>query len=405
MKQKLIYLLTVLCSVLLLWGGNKIATEDLALQGDGAAAETVKVRVVEITARVPSQVVIDGITQTTQDSTYFKGEVLAGARKGQVLFAKQQLDPLMGGQPDQVQAGDKVLLTHNPDEQADTDWIWAERVRSDALIWPGVVFCLVLFAFGRAKGVNTILSLGFTIAAIFAVFVPAILSGHNVYLWAILVCAFIVVMTLLIVNGPGRKSLAAGLGCAAGVLITGLLTFGMDKIIRLTGMVDENSMFLTYLNGEKPLDLKAIIFGAIIIGAVGAIMDVAVDIAASLYEIKRKLPQSSFHSLVRSGYTIGRDILGTMANTLVLAYIGSSLSVVLLLFAYNDSLLYILNREMIVVEILQALVGSFGILLTIPATSLICGLLYGHRGGEGEDGVKKAEEAPRRASWEDLPNL
>ena len=71
----------------------------------------------------------------------------------------------------------------------------------------------------------------------------------------------------------------------------------------------------------------------------------------------------------------------------------------------NDSLLYILNREMIVVEILQALVGSFGILLTIPATSLICGLLYGHRGGEGEDDAKKAEEAPRKPSWEDLPNL
>ena len=150
----------------------------------------------------------------------------------------------------------------------------------------------------------------------------------------------------------------------------------MDNIIKLTGYVDENSVYLVYLNEENPIDLKAIIFSSIIIGAIGAIMDVAVDISVALKEIADKVKDSSFHSIVKSGLTIGRDILGTMSTTLILAYIGSSLSVVLLLVAYNSSLTYLFNREMIVVEILQALVGSLGILFTIPLTSIICGILY-----------------------------
>ena len=133
-------------------------------------------------------------------------------------------------------------------------------------------------------------------------------------------------------------------------------------------MVDDDSLHLYLLNEDRPIDLKAIIFSAIIIGAIGAIMDVSVSIASSLKELQDQVEHVSFGMLLKSGITIGKDMMGTMANTLILAYIGSSLSVTLLLVAYSNSLLTLFNREMIVVEILNALVGSFGILLTIPLT-------------------------------------
>ena len=133
---------------------------------------------------------------------------------------------------------------------------------------------------------------------------------------------------------------------------------------------------MTYISTGTPIDLKAIIFAAILIGALGAIMDVSMSISSSLWEVKEKSGATSFNTLFRSGMNIGRDVMGTMANTLILAYIGSSLSIVLLLSAYSTSLIYLLNREMIVVEILQALVGSFGILFAMPLTSFICAIIY-----------------------------
>jgi uncharacterized membrane protein len=147
-------------------------------------------------------------------------------------------------------------------------------------------------------------------------------------------------------------------------------------VLFLTGIVDENSRYLANLPLETPINLKAIMFAGIIIGAMGAIMDVAMSISSSLWEVKEKARIINFETLFRSGLAIGRDIMGSMANTLILAYIGSSLSVVLILSVYNNSLLSLFNTEMIVVEILQALAGSLGILFAIPLTAFFCSIIY-----------------------------
>ena len=198
---------------------------------------------------------------------------------------------------------------------------------------------------------------------------PAILSGKNVYCWTILTCAFIVVTNLLLVNGISRKTIATILGCIGGLVIAALISASADSFLQLTGLVDEDSMYLLFLNPADPVDLKAIIFSAIIIGALGAIMDVAMDIASALNELAATTAEPTRKMLLQAGNNIGRDILGMMSNTLILAYIGGSLTIVLLFFAYNHSLLYLLNKEMVVVEIMQAVIGSFGILFTIPFTS------------------------------------
>jgi uncharacterized membrane protein len=192
----------------------------------------------------------------------------------------------------------------------------------------------------------------------------------------VVTCFYTVAVSFLIISGGTQKTLAAILGCLGGITVSGILTVIMDRVLVLTGYIDEGSYELTYLFGETGINLRAIIFASILIGAMGAIMDIAMSIASSLWELKQKSTASSAGSLFRSGISIGRDIMGTMANTLILAYIGSSLSTVLLLCSYSLSLPYLLNQEMIVVEILQALVGSFGILLTLPLTAAISAALY-----------------------------
>lgn len=151
-------------------------------------------------------------------------------------------------------------------EELNLYWSFSEYVRTDALLVLGLVFCLFLFIFGRTKGINTLISLAFTCLAVFLVFLPSVLNGLNIYFWSILVCIFIIVMTLLIINGADAKSLVAGIGCVSGVLTAGLLTLIMDRFLNLTGLLDDESMFLYFLNAEYPIDLKAIIFAAIIIG-------------------------------------------------------------------------------------------------------------------------------------------
>lgn len=287
----------------------------------------------------------------------------------------QNIDPMLNSNLAQVEAGDKVLLIYN-EFHDEPIWEFIEFIKIDKLYILGGLFTLALLVFGRLKGFNTLISLTFTCAAIFLVFIPAILSGKNIYVSAIVICLFTTVMTYLIINGYNKKTLAASLGCIGGLFTAGAITLLMGRILALTGFSSEESLYLSFLSPDRPLDLKAIIFAAILIGAMGAIMDVAMSISSSLQELNEQAGSSSSSDLFRSGMNIGRDIMGTMVNTLILAYIGSSLSVVLLMFAYSTSLNTLLNSEKIVVEILQALVGSFGVLFALPLTSMICAILY-----------------------------
>lgn len=400
-RRAAVYLAAILFSFLFLLSGHRIAAGG-KLEVEGAdRAEVVKAEVIAILSREGQAYTLGGAGTVTGTSITFSAQVISGPRKGQVFTAVQQNDPFTPAHQKEIAVGDRVLL-HSTAGLSGAEavpgasgWLLGEYVRSDALLMLLAAFLLLILLFGRGKGLNTIVSLGFTCAAVFFVFIPSILSGQNIYLWSVVTCVFVIVMTLLIVAGADRKSLAAGLGCTGGVLFAGLLTVLMDRFLQLTGFLNEESTYLSYLGTERPIDLKAVIFAAIIIGAMGAIMDVSMSISSSLWELREKLGGAPPELLFHSGVTIGRDIMGTMANTLVLAYIGSSLSSVLLLIAYNESALALFNREKIVVEVLQSLTGSFGILAALPLTSLVCALLYGER--KGRLSKPPETESPRPA--------
>lgn len=374
-QQILVWLITVCLSVAYIAGGYRIFSQDVNIFNvDGAYVE--KGRVEKIGETVSDQYDLSEDITYENNLTYFTVTLLTGPDKGMEVIAAQTSDNYTEVHEEPVSVGDKVILYNYGDESMDVDWIFGGYARFDLLLVLGAVFFLLLLAFGKLKGLNTIISLTFTILAIFTVFIPSILGGYNIYVMSLVTCIFTISMTLLLTNGASTKSLATILGCIFGVAVAAGLSILFEKLLRLTGMLDEHSIYLTYLDSGVSLDLVALIYAMIVIGAMGAVMDVAMDIASSLYEIRLHARDIGFASLVKSGIRIGRDVMGTMANTLVLAYIGSSLCSILLLITYSSSLRELLNRESIVVEILQALIGSTAILLTIPLTAIVCGVMY-----------------------------
>jgi uncharacterized membrane protein len=372
-KIKIPYLATVIISILIIFIGHNLTVKGLIVF-QNKSQEILKAKVLNVKELID----LDEGFYENQDlfpmqgkRIIFESTVTGGERKGEVLTASQNFGGFLHVPQRQVKKGDSVLII-----KFDNEWFFNGYLRTNKLIGLTIIFAVCLLAFGGKKGFNTILSLSLTCAAVFAVFIPGILSGKNIYMMSIFVCVYTIVMTLLLVIGYNKKSLTAALGCLGGLAVSGLIIFIMDRLLHLTGVVDENSRYLTNLPLENPINLKAIVFAGIIIGAMGAVEDVATSIASSLWEIKEKVGKIKFEALFRSGITIGRDIMGSMSNTLILAYIGSSLSVVLILSVFSGSLLALLNMEMIVVEILQALIGSLGILFSMPLTALVCSIVY-----------------------------
>lgn len=368
MNNKKIYWLTIVISILYIFLGNKFFTKDINFfEPTEYDAKFVKAEVVEVFE--------EEYEEEEYEDLKFKAKILDSDYGKEIVTANQMFDMSSFSYFNPVKVGDKILLYENVDVDGFVTWYADQPVRSDGIIVLGVIFFVLLILFGRKQGVNTIVALVFTCLSIFIVFVPSVISGYNIYIMPVVTAIYIVVMTLIIVYGGNRKSFVAALGCVAGILLSGILTVIMANMLELTGLLDEDSMNLLYINPDMPIDLRGVIFASIILGAIGAVMDVSMSIASSLNELVENMDMPSFSQIIKSGFEIGRDMMGTMANTLILAYIGSSMSV-LLYCAYNSSFIYRMNKEIIIVELLQSLIGSIGILTVIPFATFISAKVY-----------------------------
>ena len=373
LPNRLFHIAVITLSILFIIIGNRVASSGLELGFTNNAPEFggqnfYSARIMRIVDRIEE----DSFGFITI-RIIFDAQITSGDKRGYEITATQLLSDFFIIEEPYVQAGDRVLLVYDDFTQ---EYFFTDFVRINAVIVLGAVFLVLVILFGRGKGLSAIVALILTCLAVFLVFIPAILTGRNVYVATIIVCLFSIISTLLIVIGPNKKALSAMLGCLGGVVLAGALMVIMDPLLTLTGIVDHESQALLMLPTQNPINLRAIIFAGVILGAVGAIMDVAMTIASSLWEVFEVGTISDFKSLVKSGINIGRDILGTMLNTLVLAYIGSSLSLILVIVITTPSYMQLFNMELITVELIRALVGAFGMFLTIPLTAVICGVLY-----------------------------
>lgn len=296
------------------------------------------------------------------DNGAYAGRVIDARYARSIGFSDKYLSPAL-------RLGDQVMLILGEEEgvlMADV----ADVIRERHLLWLAIAFVAGLVLIGGAKGLKTVLTLGLTVLSVFYLLIPAILKGADPIVVTIGICIGVTMLTLVLVTGVGKKTLAAVIGTTVGVVSAGLIARAVGLAASLTGMGDEESQMLMYIPGDLRMDFQGLLFAGILLGALGAAMDVAVSMSSSMFELKEHNPGLPPRGLLKAGMNVGRDIMGTMANTLILAYTGGSLHLLLLMAAFDMPFLDMVNRDLLASEIVRALAGSIGLLLTIPATAL-----------------------------------
>ncbi len=255
--------------------------------------------------------------------------------------------------------------------------------RDIPLMWLALGFIVLLLLFFGRSGIKSFSALVITCFMLIFVMIPLVYSGMDPVLAVAIFGFATIVVTLLMVHGPSVSSLAAGMGAVGGVITAALIAYILKKIIWITGTVDEESISLLYTDNGRNLDIASILFAAIVIGSLGGTIDVSVSISSSLEELKEKMgSEITGWELARSGMSIGCSIMGASLNTMILAYVGSSFQLLMLFSAYKISFVDIINNEMIAVELLRALAGCFGLLMSVPLTSMTAAI-FSSKGNMG----------------------
>jgi uncharacterized membrane protein len=269
-----------------------------------------------------------------------------------------------------VKAGDPVIL-HIDDYGTMKEVNIADHSRQKLLFGLVSIFLLALVIVGRLKGFKSVITITLTVVLIYKVLLPGMLAGNNPLYLTIGIATIITFATILIISGFHTKSFSAIIGTLFGVIMAGMISIIAGNMVKLTGLSSHEASMLLYLPQEITFNYKDLLFSGILLGALGAVMDVAMSIASSIQEIYNANPTVTSRQLFKSGMTVGQDIMGTMSNTLILAYTGSSIPLLLIFLAYETPSIVMFNMDLIATEIVRSLAGSIGLILTIPITALV----------------------------------
>ena len=306
---------------------------------------------------------------------HLKIEILDGSHKGETMTIRHTIERIMPGYYI-FKAGDKLLIRATEDNGKIETVKIQEKVRDSQVYLIVGLFVALLLIIGGIKGLKTLVSLVIAVAMIFFGYIPLIIKGVNPILASLGISIPVVIITLIIISGKNIKTFVAIIGTSLGVIISGILAFIFGNFAHLTGLADDSSISLAYIPQFRNLDYKGILFGTILIGAIGAIMDVAISIASALYEINDLDKNISKKNMIISGMNIGKDMMGSMSNTLILAYVGTTLHLIILFIVYKIRFTEIINLDSIATEIIRAMAGSIGLIITIPVTVVIGTAIY-----------------------------
>ncbi len=271
--------------------------------------------------------------------------------------------------------GDKALVVIDFTDNTIRHVNIIDHYRLDLELYLFLAFALFLIVFARWVGVKAILSFVLTVMIIWKVLVPLLLKGFHPILVSLGVVTFLTLVVISLVGGLNRKSLAAILGSFSGTLLTCILAMGFGKLFKIHGAILPFSETLLYA-GYHNLNLTDIFIAVVFIASAGALMDLAMDIAAAVYEIVQQNPGISTREAINSGFNIGRAVVGTMTTTLLFAYTGGYMAMLMYFMAQGTPLVNILNLRYVSAEILHTLVGSFGLVAVAPLTAILSGFLF-----------------------------
>ena len=247
--------------------------------------------------------------------------------------------------------------------------------RSHVIVILAIIFFVLVAWIGKLKGVKSIVSLLFTGTCVIFLMLPLMLNGMNPVLAATIIVFLSTFVTLGLVSGINKKTLAAIIGTLSGVLIATLIAYLFGNWSHLSGGTMQDTEALLYVSETSKLQIKGLMLAAILIASLGAVMDVAMSISSSLFELISVNEQLTFKELVRSGMNVGTDMIGTMTNTLILALAGGSLTTMILIFTASISEKQLVNLDVLGTELIQGLSGSIGIVITVPITVVVTAYL------------------------------
>lgn len=316
-----------------------------------------------------------------QGSQVCRVEMLQGKHKGEqveainLLTGQLEFDKLF-------KVGDKAFVIAEQDENNKiifVNMVDHYRVNAEALLIG--IFIVGLIIFSGSTGIRTIISFVFSLLSIWKVLIPMLLKGYNPMLIGLGIGIVIITVTLILVAGFTKKAYCAIWGAISASLFTGLMALLFGSLFKIHGAVMPWSESLLYA-GHENLNLTLIYQAAIYLSCSGAILDLAIDISAAIEEIVDKKPSISKKEILLSGITIGRSVVGSQATTLLLAYMGSFITIMMVYMAQGTPMLSILNSKSIASEILHTFVGCLGLVVVSPLTATICSYVY--KGGSAE---------------------
>lgn len=349
----------------------------LSLMGPASAAsaqELVQDTVVISKARVLEAVPLGTApipgTSVSEEAQTLTIEVLDGVEAGtRATFVNDYT---------QLEVGDVFYARHTTNALDGTDmWAVSDPYRLPVLIMLLVAFLALLFVFGGLQGIRGLASLIGSLFLIFYLLLPGIYSGYSPVLVSIGVASIIIIVGSYITHGFNRATSSAVLGMIVTVLVTGAAAYWAVDAAMLSGFTDEINAYLNFNTGGR-ISMTGLLFGGIMIGLLGVLYDIAIGQAVAVDELYRAAPGLTRQEAYRRGLRIGREHIGALVNTLAIAYVGASLPLLLLLQQTTSDPAFVVNGELFATEIIRILIGSIGLILAVPLTTLIASrMLYG----------------------------
>lgn len=325
----------------------------------------------KVLATDESTVRSSGLIQSGEQ--YCQLEILGGKFKGQEARGVNMLSGSL--ESDKIyQEGDVALVVISYRDDEILSITMSDHYRLDKELILAGMFVVLLICFAGRTGLRAVYSFVITVLTIWKIMVPACLKGINPVWCGILITAFLTVLIIFLVYGFDRKTIAASSGALLGVAVTCIVGVLFTNAFRIHGAVMAYSESLLYA-GYQDLNLTKIFMSGIFVGASGAMMDLSVDITSAVNEVIRKKPEIGWREAAHSGMNVGRAAMGTMTTTLLLAYSGGYIALLMTFMAQGTPVDHILNYKYVSAEILDTIVGSFGLVTVAPFTALTSGIL------------------------------
>lgn len=300
-------------------------------------------------------------------------EVKTGQYKGETLQVYGYVGPLYGVQLKEGDSATLLISTYADGTHTATVY---EYNRLPVLAVIVALFLIATVAVGGKVGAKSLVALAITLVCLFWILIPLLMKGAPTLLTVFLVCAYITVVTMVILGGVQRKTVCAALGTIAGTALSLLFGLATQSLARVDGLrLTDVEPLLQLRQTGTPIGLRGLLVGGIVISALGAVMDVAMSIASALTEVHAVAPERSAKELLRSGMNIGRDMVGTMTNTLILAFLGSGFAFIIYLYSLGLNPRQLISSAYLTIEVVSSISSSIGVILSVPLTAVISSVI------------------------------